>query len=571
MKWFHNLKIWPKLSIGFSIMLVFVLVMGIAAIQNLGKVQNKVEEIYKVRLLTIMKVGELSSSFKEMNLSVASLIVEPHEDSKGNEMKIFNEQKKNVEKEMNEIKALPYLNKAEQDNLKQFTFVWGKYIEVAEQAVKLSRSKETSGLNSFYETQLRPKMDGISRIFNDFIEVNRESAEQSYQESLNIYKQIKSLTIALIIISIVLAMAVGYVVTQSIARPLRKVSLAFNQMADGDMTGHLDIKRKDEIGDLIYAFEQMKLRIGGMLTDVKQATSRVGQLAGNIRASSFSSSSAASAFNQGMKETAASTQDQFDKISSASMTIGEMTQGLVHISSNVDEVSHRSSDLQAFSVSGVEVAREAVDKIAQLEEKVKKSSETIVGLAQHIKEIGRVVSTIKQISDQTNLLSLNAAIEASRAGEAGAGFAVVAQEVRKLADQTVQSTIRISSFIDKIYKETDHAIEQIRSGVEEAQAGRESVQRAGQAFDEMNTSIQQISSSIQEMSATIEELAAGSEQVNDSIARIEDHAKNTMKSANEFALSAEEQSVSITGISSSMDTLSNIFEELNELINRFKV
>ncbi|MGM9945916.1 MAG: methyl-accepting chemotaxis protein, partial [Lysinibacillus sp.] len=215
--------------------------------------------------------------------------------------------------------------------------------------------------------------------------------------------------------------------------------------------------------------------------------------------------------------------------------------------------------------------QQVVMQMNKINDSTNDSSTVIRNLEVRSTEIAKIIEVITNISDQTNLLALNAAIEAARAGEHGKGFAVVADEVRKLAEQSKGSADQIANLVREIQVDTEQAVKVMQNGMDDVAVGMTVVQQAGVGFKRIQQSIEQMTSQVQEISAVAQQMSASVEQVNSAMEQVAVKAKQSSKNAEDVAATSEEQLASMEEIASSSTALSKRAEELLAQIRQFKV
>jgi methyl-accepting chemotaxis protein len=272
-----------------------------------------------------------------------------------------------------------------------------------------------------------------------------------------------------------------------------------------------------------------------------------------------------------MQQVATGVDQQVKSVEETSKTISEMSIGIQQIATNAQDVSQTALEASEGAKAGGQVITNAIQQMNFINENVTGLESVITGLGESSEEIGKIIDVITGISDQTNLLALNAAIEAARAGEHGKGFAVVADEVKKLAEQSSNSAKQISQLVLKIQNETKTAVQTMESTSKEVNEGIGVVNTAGQAFSLIETSIEAVNVQIQDVSSAVQQMAAGSEQMVSSMSLIIKVAEESASGTQEVSAATEEQLASMEEITASAQTLSNMAEELQLLISRFKV
>ena len=241
------------------------------------------------------------------------------------------------------------------------------------------------------------------------------------------------------------------------------------------------------------------------------------------------------------------------------------------VSENTKLVSTLTDNAKTSANAGEDAIEKAINQMKIIEEKTTETSTIISELEEKSIKIGQILDTIKSISEQTNLLALNAAIESARAGEAGRGFSVVADEIRKLAEQSQESTKEIATIISDVQSKTNNAVSVMNENSKEVDTGAKVVNIAGTSFHEILQMIREIANQIHEISNSISEINTGTK---DSVSSVNNIQNISMKIADEsqtISAAAEEQLASVEEIASSSKLLSKMSEDLQIVISRFKI
>ena len=384
------------------------------------------------------------------------------------------------------------------------------------------------------------------------------------------------------IVGALLVLATCYYVAQRISRRVSKISEVAIAMSEGDLSLSADIRSNDEIGVLassfraLYdymrelsdvseqiaannltvkvepksdkdvlgnAFKTMLLNFIGMIHEMSD---NAGQLVSS--ASEISSSS---------EQMSKGAQDQADQVNQVSTAIEEMTATILESSKNAGEATDASRNASETAATGGQIVSDTIAGMQKIADVVRESAESICKLAKSADQIGEIIGVIDDIADQTNLLALNAAIEAARAGEQGRGFAVVADEVRKLAERTGKATGEITGMIKGIQNETEEAVGSMESGIQEVDKGRELSDKAGNSLNEIVNMSQRVMDMIQQMATASEEQSVAAEQISKNVEHISSVTKETATGAEQSAAAAEE--------------LSRQAEGMKEMVAQFKI
>lgn len=338
-------------------------------------------------------------------------------------------------------------------------------------------------------------------------------------------EQMTGLTIALALISICLTTFFAILLLRlQVIKPLGQLIQQTECIASGDLTVVITQSSKDEVGQLAAAFQFMVDKLHETLYQVDQAVSAV--------------ASASSEISSSTEQIATGAQEQTSQAEEVATAIVGMTKTIFENSKISSETSIAANQAREKAKEGGRVIDETVSGINRIELVVQKSSITIKALSKSSQQIGEIVGVIEEIADQTNLLALNAAIEAARAGEHGRGFAVVADEVRILAERTTKETKEIATMIKQIQSDTTSVVISMEDGIKEVGAGIALAEKSKKSLSDIATGIQKVTDMIATIAAASEEQSSTSEQISQTIEAISSVTNQTAGGINQIAQSA---------------------------------
>ncbi len=360
-------------------------------------------------------------------------------------------------------------------------------------------------------------------VFSEFPEWNWVLAGATYTEE--VMRDAHDIRSMLLLSTLIVLFASGgllvFLVRRQISRPLAMAVELLGNIGKGDLSNRFEIKSRDEIGQLLSSMQMMQTKLAEMI--------------GHVRNSADQVSAAASQVADSSQRVAAVSQQQSEAASGMAASVEELTISIGQVAENATSAQELSANSGRLSQEGSEVVHQAADGITEIAGTVQKSSAIIRLLGEQSGQISTIVNVIKEIADQTNLLALNAAIEAARAGEQGRGFAVVADEVRKLAERTSQSTAQITETISKIQSGTNDAVQSMEAGVNQVNQGIVLADQAGKAIVQIEETTVSVMRAITDISSAIEEQSQASKE----IARgVENIAQTTEENAESMRTSA---------------------------------
>jgi methyl-accepting chemotaxis protein len=344
---------------------------------------------------------------------------------------------------------------------------------------------------------------------------------------------------------VLLGTLLAIVMTLNILRPVKEIVARIKDIAqgEGDLTQRVHLSSNDEIGELASWFNKFIERVHGIISEVAAATREVSSAATQIAASSEEMST-------GMREQSSQTQQVSSAVEEMSSTVIEVAQKSAEAANNAETAGRQAG-------TGGEVVHRTIAGIQEIEKVVSSSAEVITELGERGEQIGAIIGVINDIADQTNLLALNAAIEAARAGEHGRGFAVVADEVRKLAERTTHATKEVAESIIAIQHETKDAVQRISAGTVRVSEGVDLAREAGTALEMIVASASGVSGMIQSIAAASEQQSAAAEQIARNIESINAITRQSSDGVAQAAAAAMQ--------------LSAKSEQLQHLVGQFKI
>lgn len=528
MQWYFNLKTSVKLISAFVIISIILAFVGFYGLANLGKMNTSLDSMYKDKLVTITDISLSQMSYLRTRLDIRDLelLAETKED-KDKIVERFKVNKKAVEEKFTTFRKTK-LSLDDQELIKKFDEKWLEYNKFVDQLIQLSYEG-----NEVEFKALLKKFDALGNeirsMMTTIVDAHIKEAKQADLDGKALYYSTRTITITIILVATFISILFGYVISQIIARPLNRVVGLVGKVAAGDLRETSDINTQDEIGQLAQS-------VNKMIVSLRQIIS-------GVISSSHSVAAASQQISAGSEDIASSTMNQ----AQSAQTMNEL---IIEFSEAINSVA-QSAEMASELTSGTEKKAKDGGKIVNLSiEGMNKVNDQMSRLENDSSKIGEIIEVIDDIADQTNLLALNAAIEAARAGEQGRGFAVVADEVRKLAERSSEATKQITSIIKGMQNNTQQSVKSVLDSVLQTQ-------QTGEAFDEIIQMINESSQKVLEIAAASEEQAAQSSEV--------------MKAIGDIAAASEEAAAAAEQTAASSQSLAKLAEELNNSVLIFKL
>jgi len=535
-----NFKIGTKLGSVFGFLLVIIIVMVCVGVKSTRNINGSVKEIAKGSHAKTVYAFQASKAVDDVISSIKMLALLKEE-------KAIAMEKQKIEEARGRYKeAMAKLDESEKsaegkkllENMKNAV---APAAQVDNRVMELALAhKQEEAVALFMKTAV-PLLKKLQEAFDAQVKFQQENVDTAYQKSEVTYEHTKWFQINAGMIAIILGILAAVFLTRHFTFRIKKLRDTVGRIADGDLSTQVVIHADDEIGELGTSINRMVTSVGAMIASVKETVSQV--------------ESSANLLNIVCEQISTSTEQmvaQTGTIATASEEMAATSSGIAQSCTMAAESSKQGNDLVA---EGVSVVQETVAGMHRIADRVKATAASLGSLGSRSDQIGEIVGTIEDIADQTNLLALNAAIEAARAGEQGRGFAVVADEVRALAERTTKATKEIAQMIKAIQNETADAVRSMDEGVIEVERGSEDAAKSGTALNEILSQINAISMEVHQIATAAEEQTATTMEITNNITQISEVVQMSASCSHDSASAAKELLTSA--------------EELHRLVGRF--
>ncbi|MFC7063742.1 methyl-accepting chemotaxis protein [Halobacillus seohaensis] len=414
----------------------------------------------------------------------------------------------------------------------------------------------------------REVMDGFEEMALTREDMIQEEGETVLQSGENMVTIGIIISIAVVIVGIVSALLMA----NSITKPIKRVVDRMKEIAEGDISqDEIIVKSKDEVSQLAEAINEMQRSLNEVIHHVSYTSDRVSSQSEELTQSANEVKEGSDQIASTMQELSAGAESQANGATDLTDKMSEFVQQIVEANRNGKSVSETTTEVLSMTEEGRQLMKTSIGQMHNIDEIVKDAVEKVKGLDQQSKEISKLVQVIEGIAEQTNLLALNAAIEAARAGEHGKGFAVVADEVRKLAEQVTHSVGDITEIVQNIQSQSGTMVDSLEHGYKEVGEGTKQIEVTGETFETINASVSEVVNKVQSISTNLETIVGNSNDMNASIEEIASVSEESAAGVEQAAASAQQSNSSMEEVSHSADELAQLSEQLTKQVSQFKV
>ncbi|MBT2372437.1 methyl-accepting chemotaxis protein [Pseudomonas fluorescens] len=538
----RHLNIAPRAFLGFAAIALFVIVLGVFAVNRMTLIRQASLDMETNQLPSVGFLGNMTENVLRLRILSFRVLVNREPAALQEAQVRIGVLVDKVKQAQTGYAAMPA--SAEEAVLyKTFVGTLENYLAAQSQMMELSRQDKLDDMRALINSKIKDGTDQMGEQLNKLIAINNADARHAGILAGESYDAAVTGIISVAVLAAVLTVLLAWLLTRSIVTPLRKAVEVAQTIAGGNLTEVIADEGKDEPARLLGALAAM------------QANLR--QTIQHIAGSATQLASAAEELSAVTEESSRGLQQQNNEIEQAATAVNEMTAAVEEVARNAVSTSEASAQSNQAAREGRDRVVETVSAIQIMTRDVQSTSVLIEGLATQGRDIGKVLDVIRAIAEQTNLLALNAAIEAARAGEAGRGFAVVADEVRALAHRTQQSTQEIEKMVAGIQNGTGEAVQSMQQSNQRTQSTLEMARAAGVALEQITESIGLINERNLVIASASEEQAQVSREVDRNLVNIRDLATQSATGANQTSVASHE--------------LSRLAVDLNGMVARFVI
>ncbi|MEK3661673.1 HAMP domain-containing methyl-accepting chemotaxis protein [Paenibacillus sp. FSL F4-0236] len=566
----RNLKVATKL---FLLIGVFIIAFGgqsAIGYSALTQMNNNSHDMYYDRMMPEADFLIYRSNNRELESTMFQMMQETSAQEGEDLLNRFGDLKEENIQLLNRL-LTSGIDAEEKKIVREIQAQFSSYIEGMQAVLDIGALNRNEEAYDYYKKNVVEARDTITSLgvkLKDDLIAGADAINESTNKQA---KQGTMLTIIIFVIAIIVSNVIGIVIIRMIVKPIQLVQKQMREMEQGDFSGEVHYRSKDELGQLAQSLNAMLQVLRDLFGRIAETSQQVAAFSVELTANAEQTSTASENIAENVEEVAGGSDHQVQVVEETVKTLRQMRDSVQHMEQNAQTMSESAEQASNKSMEGNEAIVTAVNQMSSIHEAIEDLSRIIHGLEQQSEEIGQIVDAITDIAAQTNLLALNAAIEAARAGDQGRGFAVVAHEVRKLAEQSTGAAQKISALISNIQSETGKAVQSMERTANEVSSGIETVNSAGQSFAQIEESVGKAADQIQAISFEIRDLALGSDQVFHSVEQINVAAQTSAASTQNIAAATEEQLASMEEISVACTSLSYMAEELHDKINEFKI
>ncbi|MDH0304925.1 MULTISPECIES: methyl-accepting chemotaxis protein [unclassified Pseudomonas] len=529
-----NWTLRQRILASFAVIIAIMLLMIVAAYSRLVAIESSEEDVGNDSIPGVYYSSMIRSAWVDSYVNSQQLVgLSNHREITTADKELFKSFDDRLKQHMASYQST-IRDPADQAAFDDFTRLEQEYVKLVDQVLETYQQKNYAEAQRLINDVLTPAWKEGRQHLNAVIERNRESADAATNEIVSAVNTAKGSMIVSLLLAIVAAGICGLLLMRAITAPMQRIVHALDRLRSGDLSMRLNLDRKDEFGAIEGGFNEMAESLANLVSQAQRSSVQVTTSVTEIAATSKQQQATAT-------ETAATTTE----IGATSREIAATSRDLVRTMTEVTSAADQASSLAGSGQQGLARMEETMHQVMGAADLV---NAKLAILNEKASNINQMVVTIVKVADQTNLLSLNAAIEAEKAGEYGRGFAVVATEVRRLADQTAVATYDIEQMVREIQSAVSAGVMGMDKFSEEVRRGMFEVQQVGEQLSQIIHQVQALAPRVLMVNEGMQAQATGAEQINQALAQLSDASTQTVESLRQASFAIDELSQVAAGL-----------------------
>lgn len=577
MNFIKDIKVAQKLALIGVLAFIATVCVGVLGYISLNEAKRDMENLYREHTMGIFYCARVRNDTRVMQVQASLMPFTIDPARRQDRTTKYNNNLKEAEECMVEYERL---NSNHPERAAKAAKVRSDFEQFKVRSAELLKMQVTDEASrkatmDFYEKEVMPLAVSMSDDLGEVQKLNMEKSEEALTHSENeVNAAIRNMTIVCVAIVVILGLFIFFI-TGQITGPLQQVIQVCDKLSHGDFRTNNDligsIERGDEFGRMEEAVRDMRATVNDLIKKVIHSTEQLASSSEELTATAHQSALASEQVAQRVTSSASAVIEQQRDVEMAMDSIDNTMRSIDNLNRTANEVTVNVNESHKQAQDGSIAIEDAVNKIVSVEEIVSSSTNTVDKLGQRSQEIGQIVETISGIADQTNLLALNAAIEAARAGEHGRGFAVVADEVRKLAEESLNAAKRITGLIDGIQSDTALAVGSMQKGNTAVKEGTSSVGQLKAAFEKILEASEAVAERSDGMSGDLRVVSQDTENVRTRSSKISENSRQVASDMESVSAAAEQQSAAAEEIASASEALAKLAHGLQTAVGEFRV
>ena len=523
-----RLSVGAKLLGGFEFVVLMAIVLGVVGMSSLAAMNELAVQLYNRDLVGLQDIAQARAAFDSYRLASAQSLAASTPAERSLQIS------RQAATEAAFVQALGAIQSAadtaDSGTLSgQLATTWSQYKSLSDQVTALANAGNMSDAVKISQTTGRDREDAVGGLLGQLNDLRGRIATDQARQGVQTYERVRILTVGLLVATLLIGVGMALWLARAIGRGLKATAQTAELIAAGDLTRTVKVESRDEVGVLGEAFNRMVLALRELTGEVRDGVQSLSAVTSEIVAS--------------VTEQGASTSQQAAAVSETTATVDEVRVTAQQSSQKAQTVATMARHAAEIAAQGLGTVERSVTGMQDLRGRVETIAEQILALSEQTQQVGEIISSVEDLADQSNLLAVNAAIEAAKAGEQGRGFAVVAQEVRSLAEKSKAATVQVRTMLTDIQRATNAAVLATEQGTRGADEGARLVEQAGVTIRQLDETIRHSAEAAQQIAASVGQQGAGMDQIAVAMASINQSTLETDAGTRQLQKAAESMNV----------------------------